>query len=92
MSFRVGARLGHYKVIAKLGEGGMGETWEATDTNLNRVPRGGHRPTEGAAALGTTATGATHVLPLTPLASPDDPCPMPSRPRGGLVALSIPLA
>ena len=31
-----GARLGHYAVTAKLGEGGMGEVWEATDTKLNR--------------------------------------------------------
>ncbi len=36
MSLRVGARLGHYTVTAKLGEGGMGEVWEATDTKLNR--------------------------------------------------------
>ena len=36
MSLSVGARLGHYEVTAKLGEGGMGEVWEATDTKLNR--------------------------------------------------------
>ena len=36
MSLHVGARLGHYAVTAKLGEGGMGEVWEATDTKLNR--------------------------------------------------------
>ncbi len=36
MSLRAGARLGHYEVTAKLGEGGMGEVWEATDTKLNR--------------------------------------------------------
>ena len=36
MSLSVGARLGHYAVTAKLGEGGMGEVWEATDTKLNR--------------------------------------------------------
>ena len=36
MSLSVGARLGHYDVTAKLGEGGMGEVWEATDTTLNR--------------------------------------------------------
>ncbi len=37
MPLSVGARLGHYAVTAKLGEGGMGEVWEATDTQLNRT-------------------------------------------------------
>ena len=36
MSLGVGAWLGHYAVTAKLGEGGMGEVWRATDTQLNR--------------------------------------------------------
>ena len=36
MSLGVGARLGHYQVTVKLGEGGMGEVWRATDTQLNR--------------------------------------------------------
>ena len=36
MSLTVGSRLGHYTVTAKLGEGGMGEVWRATDTQLNR--------------------------------------------------------
>ena len=36
MSLGVGARLGHYAVTTKIGEGGMGEVWQATDTKLNR--------------------------------------------------------
>jgi serine/threonine protein kinase len=33
----IGARLGPYEVVAKLGEGGMGEVYRATDTNLKRT-------------------------------------------------------
>ena len=31
-----GTTLGPYSVIAKIGEGGMGEVWQARDTNLDR--------------------------------------------------------
>ena len=36
MPLSVGSKLGPYSVTAKLGEGGMGEVWRATDTQLNR--------------------------------------------------------
>ena len=31
-----GSTLGPYAVTALIGEGGMGEVWQATDTKLNR--------------------------------------------------------
>ena len=36
MALNVGSRLGHYKVTALIGEGGMGQVYQATDTKLNR--------------------------------------------------------
>ena len=36
MALDVGSRLGHYQVTALIGEGGMGQVYQATDTKLNR--------------------------------------------------------
>jgi len=36
MALKVGDRLSHYDVTALIGEGGMGQVYQATDTKLNR--------------------------------------------------------
>ena len=36
MALDVGSRLGHYDVTALIGEGGMGQVYQATDTKLYR--------------------------------------------------------
>ena len=35
MALDVGSRLGHYDVTALIGEGGMGQAYQAPDTKLN---------------------------------------------------------
>jgi len=36
MPLSAGTRLGHHDVTALLGDGGMGQVWQATDTKLDR--------------------------------------------------------
>jgi len=36
MALTIGSRSGHYEVIALIGEGGMGQVYQATDAKLNR--------------------------------------------------------
>ena len=36
MSLSAGTTIGSYHVTAKIGEGGMGEVWQARDTKLDR--------------------------------------------------------
>ncbi len=35
MALEIGSRLGHYDVTALIGEGGMGQVYQATDTKLD---------------------------------------------------------
>lgn len=37
MSLESGQTLAHYRIDRKIGEGGMGEVWSATDTRLHRA-------------------------------------------------------
>ena len=36
MPLNVGSRLGHYDATALIGEGDMGQVWQAIDTKLGR--------------------------------------------------------
>ena len=36
MALTIGSRIAHYDVTALIGEGGMGQVYQATDTKLNR--------------------------------------------------------
>ncbi len=38
MALEVGSRLGHYDVIALIGEGGMGQVYRTDYVNLDRSP------------------------------------------------------
>ncbi len=37
MALTVGSRIAHYDVTALIGEGGMAQVYQATDTKLNRA-------------------------------------------------------
>ena len=46
MALQVGDRLSQFHVTALLGEGGMGQVWQAIDTQLNRRPRSSPTPSQ----------------------------------------------
>jgi hypothetical protein len=55
MALTAGTRLGHYDVTALIGEGGMGQVWQATDTE----------PQKGALVFIVTKPGADSTLTAT---------------------------
>ena len=65
MALEVGSTLGHYNVTSLLGEGGMDQVWQATDTQLNRQVCG-----EGRRAVGSSPAVRFYVRVIVVCACP----------------------
>src|SRR5687767_614759 len=71
MALTAGTRLGSYEVLAKLGEGGMGEVYRARDTKLNRDVAIKVLPEEFAADLDRLARFSREAQVLASLNHPN---------------------
>ena len=64
MALQVGSRLGHYDVTALIGEGGMGQVYQATDTKLNRQVALASYP--HSARPGSSGSAPGHIIGMIP--------------------------
>jgi serine/threonine-protein kinase len=71
MSLQPGQSIAHYRIDRKLGEGGMGEVWAATDTRLHRPAAIKTLPAAVAADLERLARFTREATVLAALSHPN---------------------
>ena len=64
MALTVGNPIAHYDVTALIGEGGMGQVYQATDTKLNRQVALASYP--HAARPGSSGSAPGHIVGMIP--------------------------